>query len=81
MTKLSKRIPRAKKTRKAISTVEKAIKAYGGVHATAKAFGTSVKSIRQWHKWGVPCTHHLGLYLGLQMRGRSPAPATTPIAS
>lgn len=59
----------------AITTVDQLIRAYGGMADTARAFHTSVKSVRQWRQFGLPCTHYLGCYLGLLARGYLPTPS------
>ena len=89
MAKPSKRIPRAKKTRKLVTTIEQAADVYGGVAAMNTAFGIPSRkplvekdSVRDWIKRGsVPRGHQLGLYLGLQRRGYEMSPKLCGIES
>jgi hypothetical protein len=64
-----------KRLSKRVTTVRQAIKAYGGELSMAEAFQTTVDCVRRWKRWGViPCTDHLGLFLGLRARGFEPMP-------
>jgi hypothetical protein len=83
MAKATKRLPR--KTRmsenrnRTVRTVDEAAAAYGGMPELIKAFGLTMakgraNSIERWQLTGVPCYHHLGLYLGLQYRGYEATP-------
>ena len=73
MPKAQKQISRARKVRK-VSTMKELVKAYGGLEATAEAFHTTVKSVKQMKVFGLPCTHFVGSYLGLKARGFEPSP-------
>jgi hypothetical protein len=69
MTKATKRLPRK------ISTVDQAVRAFGGIEACAEAFHTTADLVQQWRKWkDWPCAIYLGLYLGLIERGFNPSP-------
>ena len=66
-------------TRKTVCTVDEAAAAYGGMPELIKAFGLTMakgraNSVERWQLTGVPCYHHLGLYLGLQHRGYEATP-------
>ena len=59
----------------AVTCVREAIKAYGSKRTMAKAFGVRQQDIDRWcGPAGVPAGHCLGLYFGLQARGRKAGP-------
>jgi hypothetical protein len=57
-----------------VTTLDDVVKVYGSELKLRKAFGLSRKDLEGWRAHGVPQGHHLGLYLGLQARGREPSP-------
>jgi len=62
------------KAKARIVSVGGAIKAYGRERAMAAAFHTTTGCVRQRKRWGkLPCTDHLGLFLGLRQLGYEPA--------
>ena len=83
MVKAPKKLPR--KTRmsenlnRRVRTVDEAAAAYGGMPELIKAFGLTMakgrtNSVERWQLTGVPCYHHLALYLGLRYRGYEATP-------
>jgi hypothetical protein len=65
-----------------VNSVSGCIRAYGGERKMAEAFQTTVEGVRQWKRWGeVPCTEHLGLFLGLMQLGYQPGPKLFDVKS
>jgi hypothetical protein len=64
----------AKAVGKIIETMAAAIAAYGGPQKFAQAFGIDAEDLTQWKKFGPPANHTLALFVGLLLRGFTPAP-------
>jgi hypothetical protein len=59
------------KAKPKVSTIAQAVKAYGSTAKMARAFQVKSGEVRQWAEVGyVPKIHHLGIVVGLRMRGR-----------
>jgi hypothetical protein len=61
-------------SRKMITTLDQAARAYGGKHAMAKAFNLTASDLRMWKVRGIPTRYELGLYHGVIARGMEPTP-------
>jgi hypothetical protein len=60
---------------KSITTIEEAAEVYGGAKTMARAFKLPRREIEHWRAIGhVPKIHHLGMAMGLRMRGKMASP-------
>jgi hypothetical protein len=76
MAKAAKRIARARKVRKTITTMAQAVAVYGGTAKMAKAFRSDPERIDAWLRAGYVLgpQHHLGIMVGLEQPGYEAAP-------
>jgi hypothetical protein len=72
-----------KQSNRKVSTVDQAVKIYGGADKLARSFciSTDREGVEAWFHAGVPRAHHLGLYVGLHKRGYEPTPKLFGLSS